>query len=122
MKTMYKLYELEDKIADYCILDEDDLGSREYEQACKAYDNYAKYDLGKQVEEAGIAALLDYDGDFDPTEEQEATLRELVCDAIMEYDSLNGSYRDETLLKMIAEAFPKPHPVPGFELNLKLAM
>jgi hypothetical protein len=109
-KTMEKLYEIYERSESYAVLDDDDFCRRECEQAAEAYDNWAKYDVGKLAEQNEIIALCDSDGDFDPTEEQEETLRQLVSEAILDYGG-DGSYNDAHLLESIIEAFLPPTAV-----------
>jgi hypothetical protein len=106
-KTMNRLLELINQLADYPVLDEDDLSRREYECACNAYDAWARYDVSKLVEQEGIKALLNSDGDYDPSEEDEQKVRELVTDAIMDYDSSECIYDSATLIDTLYEAFPE---------------
>jgi hypothetical protein len=106
-KTMEKLYEIYERSESYAVLDDDDFCRREVEQANGAYDAWAKWDVTKMCEEHEVTALLDHDGDFDPTEEQEETLRQLVSEAILDYGG-DGSYNDAHLLESIIETFLPP--------------
>jgi hypothetical protein len=109
-KTMEKLYEIYERSESYAVLDDDDFCRRECEQAAEAYDNWAKYDVGKLAEQNEIIALCDSDGDFDPTEEQEEKLRRIVADCIMDYGG-DGSYNDDHLRESIIETFLPPTDV-----------
>jgi hypothetical protein len=104
-KTMEKVLEICNRLDNYPVLDEEDLSRREVEQADGAYDNWARYDVARMCEKAGIKRLLDSDGDYDPTEADEETVKSLVAEAILDYDPIQGSYSDESLIRMIAEVF-----------------
>jgi len=106
-KTMAKVLELCERLDNYPALDEDDWSNREYEQACDAYDNWAKHDVGKLAEEAGIKALLDEDGYYDPKPEDEEAIKSLVAHAILDYNPSEGSYNYDSLRDMMREAFPE---------------
>jgi hypothetical protein len=109
-KTMERVLELIDKLDDYPVLDEEDWASREYEQACSAYDAWARYEVAKMAEERGIKILLDEDGCYDPKPEDEEVVRGLVADAIMDYDPAEGCYSDSHLSDLLRESFPDVKP------------
>lgn len=104
-KTMERLMEIVERLEDYPVLDEDDLSNREYEQACNAYDSWARSDVAKAIEEAGIERLLDGDGYYDPSDEDEETVKNLLVDNILEHDSFEGTYDMPKLISAIEEAF-----------------
>lgn len=106
-KTMERLYELYERSEDYAVLDDEDFSRRECEQAAAAYDQWAMWDVSKMCEAAEVTMLLDGDGDFDPTPEQEDTLRGLVADAILNHGSDN-SYDDKYLRESIEAEFTPP--------------
>jgi hypothetical protein len=116
-KTMEKLLELYERHDNYPVLDEEDLWEREREQADGAYETWAKWDVGKLVEAAGIEPLLDSDGDYDPKPEDEETVAATVSRAILDHDSGEGTFDDTDLVGMLREAFapPPPPPHPAFD-------
>lgn len=93
-----------EKLENYPVADEDDWSQRESEQAQEAYDNWARYDVGRMVVAAGIAALMP-DGFYAPSDEQEDRIRELVYENIMDHNPSEGTYRDEDLLDDLREEF-----------------
>lgn len=111
-KTMQALLEICDRLDNYPVLDEEDWSMREYEQACEAYDAWARHDVAKLAQDKGIKILLDEDGDYDPAPKDEETVKSLVADAIMDYNPSEGSYSDEHLAELLAEAFPGSDPIP----------
>ena len=106
-KTMAKVLEICNRLENYPVLDEDDWSRREYEEACDAYDSWAKDDVSKLVEDTGIKALLDGNGYYDPKPEDEETVKSLVAHAILDYNPSEGSYSDDSLRDMMREAFPE---------------
>jgi hypothetical protein len=109
-KTMERLYEIYERSESYAVLDEDDFCRRECEQAAEAYDAWARWDVSKMAETHEITALLDHEGDFDPTPEQEDLLRRIVSDCIMDFGGDN-EYRDEDVIESMREFFPTPTEV-----------
>jgi hypothetical protein len=104
-QTMQKLLDIVHALDDYLVLDEEDLSRREYEQACDAYDRWARYDVAKLAEERGIKILLDEDGYYAPKPEDEETVKGLVAKAILDHNPVEGKYREERLAKLLVEAF-----------------
>lgn len=104
-KVLQCLAELLERLENYPILDESDLSQREWNQAQVAYDDWAAWDVRKMIEEAGIQALLDEDGDYSPSPENEDKVRGIVADAIMAYNASSGVYEDSDLLERLHQEF-----------------
>ena len=102
-QTMEKLYELYKRYDDYPILDEDDVTRREVEQANDAYDSWATFEVNQMARDNDIKALLDENGEYNPTPEQEETIRGLVAEEILDYGG--GSYDDDHLIAALIEEF-----------------
>jgi hypothetical protein len=94
----------------HLVIDEEDMMARELEQANNAYDNWAKWDVSKMAEAAHILRLLDDNGFYRPEPEDEEMVKALVAEAIMEYDSFEGSYKDEYLVELLKETFSDVEP------------
>ncbi len=106
-RAMQTLLELLESLEDYPVLDEEDLGNREAEQAYEAYDSWAFYEVRKLVQQEKIVALLDEYGDYAPSEEQEEKIRVIVRDAILDYNPDEGTYDEESLRERLIRAFSK---------------
>ena len=109
-KTMEKVLELCNRLDNYPILNEEDYSEREFNQACDAYDQWARSSVAQIAQENEIARLLDEEGDYDPRPEDEEQVKSIVAHAIMDYDSAEGTYRDSDLIQMLVEAFPPLDP------------
>jgi hypothetical protein len=115
-KTMALLYELFERYNNYIVLNEDDLARRECEQANAAYDGWARAEVAWFAENEKITHLLDHNGHYDPTPEDEELIRYIVSDAIMDYDPGTGAYRDSDLLEALREMFSELREVEQVEV------
>lgn len=113
-KTMERLYEIYEQSESYAVLDDVDYCRRECEQAYEAYDAWARYDVKRMCEDHEVTALLNADGAFDPTPEQEETLRSVVSGAILDKGE-DCSYDDDVLLEAIEAEFTPPTAVEAAE-------
>jgi hypothetical protein len=109
-KAMYRLFCLLKQLEDYPVLDEEDWGNREYEQAMEVYDNWAKSKVGWLCENNCIIALLNDDCEYDPTPEQEEMVKSIVCDCVLDYNPGEGVFQDTTLIERLQKEFPDPEP------------
>lgn len=75
-------YEWVRALENYPIANEEHCSELEWNEKMDAYSSWARYDVGRYIEEWEIGDLLDKDGDFDPTDEQEETLTGLVADCL----------------------------------------
>jgi len=101
--TLAAVYAWERKLADYPVANEDHYSALVNEEADAAYDDWAKYLVRDIAEDRGLLALLNEDGDFEPSEAQAEQLRSLVADVITE--SARQDLETQRLTELMVAAF-----------------
>ena len=93
------VYDWDVKPDDYPVASDDDYSDMQYEEACNAWDNWASYDVKKLIEEKEIPFLIDEDGDYNATEEQEEVIKCVVTTHILDNDRIIDDVFIRELLK-----------------------
>ena len=100
-KAVKAAFEWCERLDDYPVADEDDFSNREYEEACEAWDAWAGSDVRSLIEQEEISFLIDEDGDYAATEEQEEVIKGVLVTHLLGNDGL----KEDRLVEDIHEAF-----------------